>query len=437
LVKKIYVLDTNVLLDDLKVFDKFGVNEIVLPFIVLEELDKHKTAKGELGANARNIIRQLDTLSKKGDLLKGVLTDRKVKVSVSSWDDKCKATLLEKSLDDKPDNKILVTALCLGGGKKGTVLVTNDVALRIKAKSLGVESQEHFAAKRIDDVDSIFNGLVDHVVQGTIIDQLYSVGEINLPKGLKLFPNEYVHLIDEINEKHTAIGCYDGKIIQRVITPKSVGGIKPRSIRQSVALDALMNPEIELVTLLGRAGTGKTLCALAAAVELIFNKNEYEKMFLIKPVSYVGESLGFLPGTQMEKMLPHMSSFIDNLLQLFPSYKDKDPLMLVDYLISSGKLQMDVPVYLRGRSISNALIIVDEVQNLTNHEIKTICTRLGEGSKLILLGDLNQIDNAKLDPFNNGLIHVIEAFKDEACASHLTFVKGERSGFADIASIKL
>lgn len=432
--KKTYVLDTNVLLDDLKIFDKFGNNEIVLPFVVLEELDKHKTAKGELGANARNIIRQLDVFANEGDLLKGVIS-KKTKISVATWTAKCKAQLSKAQLVDMADNRILVTALVLRAAKKPTVLVTNDVSLRIKAKSMGLETQSHVSADKVDSVDDIYSGLLDFYAPGIVIDQLHSAGEIAVPEGIKLLPNEYIHLIDNSNEKHTALGRFNGNRVVKVGTIKAVAGLKPRNSRQAVALDALMDPNITLVSLLGKAGGGKTVISLAAAVEQVFNNiKTYDKIILIKPISFVGEDIGYLPGTQQDKILPHFGNYIDNLIQLFPSFKDKSPEELLEHLTYAGKLEICPPTYLRGRSLPNSFIIVDEVQNLTRHEIKTIATRLGDNSKLVVLGDVNQIDNDRLDSMDNGLTHIIEAFKNETCAAHITFLKGERSTFSSLAA---
>ncbi len=240
--------------------------------------------------------------------------------------------------------------------------------------------------------------------------------------------------MDEVNPQHTALCRFDGFELVKIITPKTIASIKPRNVRQTIAFDMLLNPEIVLNILVGKAGGGKTLCALAAAVEQVFNDSMYEKIMLIKPVAFVGDSLGYLPGDYMQKLMPLMGNFQDALIQLFPSYKDKEAGELISYLISTGKLQMEVPAYLRGRSLNHCLIILDEAQGLSRHEMKTIATRLGEGSKLICLGDPQQIDSEKNDSVNNGLIYLADAFKDQICSSHITFTKGERSEFSELAA---
>lgn len=437
LAKKTYVLDTNVLLDDVKIFDKFEGKDIILPFVVLEELDKHKTAKGELGANARNIIRQLDELSATGDLIKGVSTSKKTKISVCLWSTKCQALLTKNKMIDMPDNRILVTSLVMIAAKKTVTLLTNDISLRLKAQSHGVDTAAHDVKNALDSVDDIYSGLIDFYVPGKVIDQLHANSSIEVPKGISLQPNEYVHFIDEANDRHTGLGRYDGFKVVKITPVKSVSGIKPRNVRQAVAIDALLNNNITLVSILGKAGGGKTIAALAAAIEQVFDSKKFDKIILIKPISFVGEDIGYLPGSQMEKILPHFGNYIDNLMQLFPSYRDKTPESLLEYLTHSGKLELCPPTYMRGRSLPRSFIIVDEVQNLSRHEIKTIATRLGEDSKLVVMGDINQIDNHKLDALDNGLTHIIEAFRDETCAAHITFLKGERSAFSAIAAEKL
>ena len=433
---KTIVVDTNILLDDRGALLGFTDTNIVIPFVVLEELDNHKKAHGILGANARSTIRLLDELSSAGDIITGVIVEGNSTIKVIAWTSACQVQLEKHQLLDIPDNRIIASALCI---KESDVnlevnLVSNDICVRTKAKMLGLPTTAHVTGAITDSIDEVYDGVLETFADPEYINNLHAIGYADKPDGVVLHENQFVRFISNVKESHTGLGRYfEGKVI-KAGEIKSVAGIRPRNLRQTLSLDVLMDPDIELVTLLGKAGTGKTLLALAAAVEQVIEKGDYEKILLVKAPVAMGPDIGFLPGELMAKILPHFESFLDNLYLLFPAYKKKSSEDLVEHLMGTGKLELLPPTYMRGRSLSNTIVIVDEVQNLKAEEVKTIATRIGEGSKLIMLGDINQVDRERLDGLHNGLTHLVEAFKDQDCAAHITFTKGERSSFADIAA---
>lgn len=432
-----YVLDTNVLLCDVNIFNAIDEGEILLPFVVIEELDKHKVAKGALGAGARNIIRQIDVLAKQGDILKGCVIHSKLKLRIASRDDRLEAALDKQGLDNTPDNQILATAVVVKEDKKKVVLLTNDLALRIKAKAAGITAGPYDKDQKANSIDEVYSGARTIVVSSQEVDELYKTGQLVVEDTEGFLPNEYFKVVSSTDEKHTALGRFTGSAIALLQPGQKVSGIKPRNIKQTMALDALLNPDITMVSLLGLAGTGKTIMALASALELVMSKKLFKRVILVKsPISMPDSELGFLPGSAREKLLPHYANFLDNLSVLFPN-KAQSIESLVDHLIEIGVLELAPPTYMRGRSLPDSIIIIDEFQNLSPYVAKAILTRVGENSRVFILGDINQIDNERLDAFNNGLYHALEAFKDEPCAAHITLDKSERSSFADLAARKL
>ena len=435
--KKIYVLDTSVYLTDSSSIDAFGNNDIVVPLKVLDEIDKHKKRQDAVGSHSRKIIRKLDALRSKGNLSKGVrLGKGKGILTVKSYNPfACPDDL---DLEDS-DNQIIATALSDKEAfpNRKVVVVSRDINMRVKCDSLGLMTEDYNFEQVVSEAEGLYNGITSHLVDEQIIDSFYESGFYQVGKEeLKLFPNQHVMLISNSNDKKTALGKFKGynfpitKFVQR---SEKIWGLKSRNKEQAFALDLLMNPDIPVVTLVGKAGSGKTLLALAAGLEQTFGKDaQYKKIVVTKPVEPVGKDIGFLPGTLQEKMLPWLAPIQDNLQYLMGNDK-----MTLDMYIDEGKIEVEAMTYIRGRSISNAFIVIDEVQNMTQHEIKTVLTRVGEGTKIILTGDIEQIDNVYIDETNNGLTYVVEKLKEESITGHITLVKGERSAVATMAALKL
>jgi PhoH-like ATPase len=424
--KKTYVLDTNVILDDARILDKLE-GKVVIPFQVLEEIDLHKKDKNETGANARYFARLMNEISKAGDLFAGV-KHGPVEVFAYALSDKVQDKMASLKLEDIPDNRIIASALCF----KSSILLSNDITLRLKAGTLGQKCDVHNKSLRADSIDEVYSGMCEVEVLPEDINELYAEGKLGTKK--KLVNNQFVLVKSSVDSKHTAIAKYRDGVLHKLVEKKGVSGIRPRNLKQSMCMDALMDPSIDLITILGPAGAGKTLLSLAAALDqALGSAPKYDKIILMKAPVPVGLDVGFLPGNLLEKILPHFQSFLDNLEILMPQ-AEKSTLTFLTHLMEIGKLEMLPPTYIRGRSLPNTFIICDEAQNLTREEIKTIATRVGEGSKLVMMGDIYQIDRQGLDFSNNGLTHLVETFKGQACASHITMTKGERSTFAELAA---
>jgi PhoH-like ATPase len=314
------------------------------------------------------------------------------------------------------------------------ILISRDINMRVKCDALGLNSKDYKPQRVIADPESIFSGFVTHLVDDQIIDSFYAGEDVFIDKEeVLLYPNQFVMLISNSNERKSALARFENYFspLAAVREPKrGVWGVSSRNKEQSFALDLLMNPDVALVTLVGRAGSGKTLLALAAALEQTFSTDvAYKKIVVTKPVQPVGKDIGFLPGNMQEKMMPWLAPIQDNLQYLFGNDK-----MTLDMHVDEGRIEIEAMTFIRGRSIANAFIIVDEVQNMSQHEIKTILTRVGEGTKVVLTGDVDQIDNLNVDSVTNGLTYVVEKFKDQNLSGHVTLQKGERSKIASIAS---
>jgi len=433
--KKTYVLDTNVHLADSTALFTFKDHDIIIPLKVLEEIDKHKKRQDGVGANARHFIRILDDLRAHGDLHTGVkIPDGHGKLSVRAFDPIYMPDGLEK---EDADNQIISTALKEKAKykRKKVILVTQDINMRVKCDSLGFPSEEYKTNKLIDTHDELFSGIATHLVDDQFIDQFY-IGKEKLslePDEGSFYPNQYIMLVSNENEKKTALAKftnYQSPIVNINDYKNEAWGVHPRNKEQKFALDLLSDPNIPIVTITGKAGTGKTLLALAAGLEQVLEKNIYKKLIVSKPVQAMGsQDIGFLPGTLEEKMRPWLMPIQDNL-DFLMSGNTKN----IEHLYDDGTIEIEALSYIRGRSISNAYVIIDEVQNLSPHELKTIVTRVGENTKIILTGDVEQIDNAFLDSTSNGLTYAIEKFKDFDLAGHISLTKGERSKVATLAA---
>lgn len=437
---KIYVLDTNVLLQDPLAIFAFEENEVVIPAIVLEEVDSKKRYMDEIGRNARQVAKIMDRFREKGKLHEKVLLDNggelRVELNHRSFEK------MKDMFDEKTnDNRIIAVALNIlveeNMKEKGkpVILVSKDALMRVKADAIGIQAED-FLSDRVITSDHIYSGYLETFVNVEILNKFYKEQKI-LVKELnsqRVFPNQFVILKDELGSSASAIGKIDREC--KVVIPllrelDHVWGIKPRNVQQRMAFELLLRDDLPLVTLVGKAGTGKTLLSLAAGLLQTEDLHKYKKLLVARPVVPVGKDLGYLPGEKEEKLRPWMQPIYDNLDYLFNT---KKPGELDQILAGMGSIQVEALTYIRGRSIPDQFIIIDEAQNLTKHEVKTILTRVGEGSKIVLMGDPQQIDHPYLDEYNNGLTYVVEKFKGEKISGHVKLEKGERSGLAQLAA---
>jgi len=433
-VKKYFVLDTNVLLHNAAAINSFADNYVVLPMTVIEELDRFKSHSDELGRNARAVVRQLDALRAKGKLGEGVEMENGGIMKISMEEVDASAPLLDMAV---PDNRILSVAHKLHKEGKVVIFVSKDINARLKADALGLGVQD-FEKQKIN-FDELYTGHRKEVVPRTVIDEFYSDKELT-SEGFNLLPNEFVLLVDETDEKHTALvkANTQGKMVP--LNPESdiVWHLHPHSKEQRMALELLMDPAVELVTLVGQAGTGKTLLAIAAALESVVSLGRYDRVLVSRPIIPMGKDIGYLPGGKEEKLINWMQPIFDNLTFLLSHGREKEEeksiKKKIDKLIQENILELEALTYIRGRSIPRQYVIIDEAQNLTPHEVKTIISRAGEGTKMILTGDPYQIDNPYLDSSSNGLTYSVERLKGQAMHGHVTLRKSERSGLAAVAA---
>ncbi len=430
--RKTFVLDTNVILHNADALTSFADNEVVITLDVLEELDRFKSEGNDLGRNARRAIRLLDSLRVKGTLGKGVELNSDgglLRVSLEHVD------VDEFGLpEDSPDNRIIALAAKLNGNSK-VIFVSKDINARVKADALGVSVMD-FEKQKVD-FDNLYSGWREMTVPKASIDRLYS--EKSLVTDEELFPNEFVHLVDDTDTKHTGLGRFSTK--RRALVPlehdkKNPFGIRPRNLQQHFAMELLLGEDVDMATLIGQAGTGKTLLALAAGLHLVMNEHRYEKILVSRPVVPLGRDIGYLPGSKEEKLFQWMEPIFDNLEYILRSNFKKAGEMSreVKKLLDSGTLVLEALTYMRGRSIPGQYLIVDEAQNLTPHEVKTVVSRVGEDSKIVLTGDPYQIDNPYLDSASNGLTYAAERMKSQEFFGHVTLVTSERSTLASIAA---
>ncbi len=438
--KKIFVLDTNVLLHDPRAIFSFEENDVTIPIVVIEELDKFKKGIDEIGRNARQVSRILDEFRQKGKLSQGVPLEGGGSLRVE-LNHQSPQHLPGELIATKGDNRILATALNLKHDDLPVVLVTKDTNLRIKADALGLRAEDYESDTIV--IDDLYSGETDLEVDPGAIDEFYAKGEYTPPASLRCYPNQFVLLKNNANPSQTALGRFNHQkraVVQVASVKHGVWGISARNKQQQFALDLLLNDDIRLVTLVGKAGTGKTLLALAAGLEKTIEARAFQRLVVSRPVFPLGKDIGFLPGDIEEKLRPWMQPIRDNLDFLMGASavagraKGKKDLQ---GLFDLGMIEVEPLTYIRGRSMPNQYLIVDEAQNLTPHEIKTIITRAGEGTKVVLTGDPYQIDNPYIDSSSNGLTFVVERFKEEPIAGHITLMKGERSDLAELAATLL
>lgn len=426
------VIDTNVILFDSLAILKFGEADIHIPFAVIEEVDKFKRDQGENGRNARQFSRFVDVLRNKGSLATGVQIDNSETVVYISTD--IVFSGLPAEIDQaKADNRILSTAMTLQKQhpRAKVELITKDINLRIKADVYGIFAKDYEPSSTSQE--DLYEGYTEVELSPAQIDTFYKNKRIEVDT--KLHANQYVIMKDTSNPNHSAIGRYsisENAIVPLVNPASSIWGINARNAEQSFALDALLNDEILFVSLVGKAGTGKTLLAIAAGLFKTLDEGRFQKLLVSRPIFPMGRDIGYLPGDIEQKLNPWMQPIFDNVEFLMGA--DKKATGRAQELINQGMLNIEPLTYIRGRSIPMQYLIVDEAQNLTPHEIKTIVTRAGRGTKIVLTGDVYQIDNPYVDAANSGLTYSVERFKGQPIAAHVTLMKGERSELAELAA---
>ena len=455
---KVFVLDTNVLLHNSASLFMFADNDVVIPFAVLEELDKFKKQNDDVGRNARQVIRHLDGLRTKGKLKDGV-----------TWNDdggRIKVQFAEEArphwiATDAPDNRIIAVAWALHEEGRQVVFISKDINVRLKSDALGIQTED-FEAQKVN-ADELYQGYLEVDVPQEVIDTLYEEKQLEVDQLLKhlvvkdedgesqpaeIFANQYAQFSDPMDPSHTGLArrLADTNHMIPVQAPRRpTYGIMPRNVQQTMALDLLLDDEIKLVTLLGSAGTGKTLLAVAAGMQKVFNEQRYDKLLVARPIMPMGRDIGYLPGSKEEKLEAWMQPIFDNLEYLLSTrsggssdHAESRPAeQRIAALMASGQLVLEPLTYIRGRSIPHQFIIVDEAQNLTPHEVKTIVSRVGEGTKIVLTGDVGQIDNPYLDSSSNGLSYTVEHLKGQALVGHVSLARSERSELASLAAQRL
>jgi PhoH-like ATPase len=451
---KHFVLDTNVLLHDPTALFRFEEHAVVIPLTVIEEIDRFKKNNDETGRNARQAIRSLDELRQKGRLFEGVCwNDSGGVVRI----DRCDRSL-NISLDlDIADNRILGVAHALHSAGESTFFISKDINARVKCDALEIPCED-FEAGRVD-TDWLYGGYIEIEVEASMIEELYEERQLSLSKlegfalrnssgsaldKLDVFPNEFIVLRDKSDETHAGLArvlADTGHVIPVTGPRKPVYGIIARNVQQTMALDLLLDDDVKIITMIGPAGTGKTLLALAAGLQKVIKEEHFDKLLTARPIMPLGRDIGFLPGDKDEKMAMWMQPIFDNIAYLLSTrgshLNDADsrtPEQRLDRLMSSGQIVLEPITYIRGRSIPHQFMIVDEAQNLSPHEVRTIVSRVGEGTKIILCGDIEQIDSPYLDSASNGLTHVIDRLRGHRIAGHVSLSSTERSELAKIAS---
>ncbi len=435
--RKNFIIDTNVILHDYSFLHHFEENDIYIPFVVLEELDKFKKGNDQINFNAREFIRELDEITDDNLFKEGAsLGEGRGKLYIVN-SSKQHQKIADAFPDRTPDNRILSTVMDIIDKKAGvkTILITKDINLRMKARSLGIVTEDYINDK-VTNIDIFSKGeLVLEGIDGDLIDEIYAHKEgvdIDIFEFKdSIVPNETFILK---SSRNSVLAKYNPFLNKIVHVNKEVNyGISPRNAEQTFALDVLNDSEIKLVAVTGKAGTGKTLLALAAALK---QSKDYNQILLARPiVSLSNKDLGFLPGDEKQKVAPYMQPLFDNL-NVIKSQVGRNS---ADYrnlqeMEESGKLAIEALAFIRGRSLSETFCIVDEAQNLTPHEIKTIITRAGENTKMVFTGDLQQIDQPYLDAQSNGLAYMIDRMKGQNVFAHVNLIKGERSELSELAS---
>ncbi|ADU66834.1 PhoH family protein [Desulfurispirillum indicum S5] len=442
--KKTIILDTNVILLNPRAIYDFNGNDVVIPISVIEELDKFKRNMDQLGRSAREFSRMLDQIRSQGNIHEGVVLfpeDNDAKISVLMASDEAMRLLPKALRGDAADNIILSMALQLKQEGKNVVFVSRDTNLRIKGDACGVPSIDYESDKI--DIRELYMGSHDMFTSSDVIQAMHSQGKIKasdiLPKDQTFYDNQFFLLQNEANPSNSALGRYfkNTDEIRKVFDDypeQGIWGIHPRNKEQRYAFDLLLDDNIKLVSLVGIAGTGKTLLAIAAGLKKVADEGKYKKLLVSRPVFPMGKDIGYLPGDIKDKLQPWMTPIYDNVDFLIGAPEMDYERKSYQELFSQGIMEIEALTYIRGRSLPYQYFIVDEAQNLTPHEIKTIITRAGNGTKIVFTGDPYQIDNPYVDSSSNGLSNIVERFKGQHIAGHVTMIKGERSELAELAA---
>ena len=417
---KTFVLDTNVLLEDPQALYRFKENCVAIPYEVLHELDHNKKRQDLAGHNARETIRELDKLRLQGSLSAGVSLEDGGKFFV------CRPQPSTRNHDES----IIFAAVALAESGETVELITNDIALRVMAEMHNVPSRA-YEWNGHKNIKEVYTGAQRIQVSEEDMDTFYEKTFVSLSPEVQETLHPHQFLIAKDPHGRSAIGRYNRGTMKslRVDEHRDVGGLRPRNKEQQFALELLLDEKIPLVTLIGSAGCGKSLMAAAAGVEQVMDNQVYEKILVSRPIQPLGRDMGYLPGSLAEKMEPWIQPIKDSLRLLIG--KDK---RTMDLKFSDGTIEIEALSYIRGRSIPNAYVIIDEAQNLSVPEMKAIVTRIGTGSKLVITGDIEQIDRAHFDSHTNGLAYLIDKIKDEEVSGHITLLKGERSELASLAA---
>jgi len=430
---KTFVLDTNILIHDIDCIYAFGDNKVVLPIAVIEELDGMKKAVEERGRNARIITHRIDELRSRGKLSEGVKLDNGGTLKVEMDPDGVKP--LKGMNASSHDSRILSTALSLVKGNGTVIFVSKDINLRIRAEVLGLTVQDY--EKKKVNVEELYAGYRTVEVTKSIINKFYEDKSIPSKKYGDFSPNEFVILTDKAQTSQSALAKYDkksGTLVKLFHQENQPWGIKPLNKEQRFALELLMCSDVDLVTLIGVAGSGKTLISIACGLQKTIEEETYRRLLICRPVIPMGRDIGFLPGTKEEKLVEWMGAINDNLEFLFAKSKPDEAKDRIQYLYDTGKVEVESLTYLRGRTLPNQYLIIDDAQNLTPHEVKTVISRAGKGTKVVLTGDPYQIDNPYLDASSNGLTYIVERFRGQEMFGSVTFTKSERSELAALAA---
>ena len=431
---KNYILDTNVLLHDPNSILAFKGNNVLIPIEVIEEIDRFKRESSELGQNARTVSRMFDALRTKGHLNKGVKLDNGGMLRIIFHESNGQSG--SPFGNNTVDSRIVGLSLDVHKAepKVPAILVTKDINLRIKADTLGLSAEDYETDRVL--LTELYTGMIEITVSAEKMSRFRVEGELDLNGHGTYFPNEYCTLMEETNTKRTALTKVDPsgkKVVPILDCREGVWGIKPRNREQHFAFDALLDDRIKLVTLMGKAGTGKTLMAMAAGLKRTVLDREFRRLVVARPTVSMGRELGFLPGSLEEKLNPWMQPIHDALELLSDLNMGSDHRRSTD-LMRSGTIVVEALSYIRGRSIAHQFMVIDEAQNLTPLEVKTIITRVGQGTKIIFTGDPYQIDNPYVDSSSNGFNYIISKFRDQAIAAHIELQKGERSELAELAA---
>ena len=437
---KTFVLDTNVILHDAESINMFQENDVIVPLTVIEELDQFKRGSQVINLNARQFARTLDSITGSALFNGGISMGKgrgKLRIAISKG---ISPAIRDVFIDDTPDHRVLSVAFEWQNklkNKSQVILVTKDVNLRMKAKALGILAED-YTTDRVKSIEELYSGkgIIENFDDDVLLSLFHPPYEVSAGKLLKklngeALPNKYFILKNQQRSVLAHLNSTREKLIK--IDKTTVYGITPRNAEQTFAVDALINPDIRLVSLTGKAGTGKTLLALASA---LYAKKNYRQIFIARPiVPLSNKDIGFLPGDVESKLAPYMQPLWDNLIVIQDQFQEHDKQhTAIDAMIKEQKLVIEPLSYIRGRSLQRIFFIVDEAQNLTPHEIKTIITRVGEGSKIVFTGDIYQIDHPYLDGQSNGLSYLIDRFKGQKLYAHINLEKGERSELAELAS---